>query len=66
VGERNSSVRTDADGRYRISMMHSPFNVEEKLSFEKSGYLEHQIRFMSHDRLHELDVTLLPNSAQTH
>jgi hypothetical protein len=47
-------------------MTHSPFNVEKKLSFEKSGYLEHQIRFLAHDGLHELDMTLQPNSAQTH
>jgi carboxypeptidase family protein len=66
VGERATSVRTDAEGRYRISMTHSPFNVEEKLSFEKSGCLGHQIRFLSHDGLHELDVTLQPTSAQTH
>jgi hypothetical protein len=47
-------------------MTRYPFNVEEKLSFEKSGYLEHQIRFLSHDGLHELVVTLQPNSARTH
>src|SRR5947209_12353119 len=63
VAERDRSVRTDAEGRYRISMTHSPFNVAETLRFEKSGYIEHQITFMSHDGLHELDVTLLPNSA---
>lgn len=63
VGARDRRVRTDAEGRYRISMTHSPFNVEERLSFEKSGYLQHQITFMSHDGLHELDVTLLPSSA---
>ena len=65
VGERNRGARTDGDGRYRISMMHSPFDVEERLRFEKSGYLEHQIHFMSHDGLQELDVTLQPQSEQT-
>lgn len=60
VGERSRTVRTDADGRYRISMMHSPFNVQEKMRFEKPGYLQHRITFMSHDGVHELDVTLLP------
>ncbi len=59
VGERSTTVRTDANGRYRISMMHSPFNVQEKIRFEKAGYLEHQITFMSHDGVRELDVTLL-------
>ena len=65
VGARERRVRTDAEGRYRISMTHSPFNVEEKLSFESPGYLQHQMTFRSHDGLHELDVTLLPSSATT-
>jgi hypothetical protein len=59
VGERSRTVRTDVDGRYRISMLHSPFNVKEKMRFEKPGYLEHKITFMSHDGVHELEVTLL-------
>jgi hypothetical protein len=61
VGERSRTVSTDANGRYRILMTHSPFNVQEKIRFEKPGYLEHQIGFMSHDGVHELDVTLLPS-----
>ena len=63
VGEREIRVRTDSEGRYRVSTLHSPFNVEERLSFEKSGYLGHQITFMSHDGVHELEVTLLPSSS---
>jgi hypothetical protein len=65
VGGRDTHVRTDTGGYYRISTLHSPFNVEEQLSFEKSGYIGHQITFMSHDGVHELDVTLLPSSSAT-
>jgi hypothetical protein len=59
VDGRDRVVRTDSQGRYLVSTLHSPFNVKEKLRFDKPGYVTHEIEFNSHDELHELDVTLV-------
>jgi hypothetical protein len=58
VGENKVTVLTNNSGEDSIGTTHSPFQVEEMLQVEKSGYQRYSKPFSSSVRLRELDVIL--------